>query len=188
MKNIIIAGVGGQGLVLATKIISDAAFKAGLDVKTNDVVGLSQRGGKVWSSVKMGEKVHSPNILPGEGDIILGMEPLEAYRSSHLLKDDGIVIINTKEIYPTPSLLEEREYPHQEIEDLKDKYKVIEVDGPKEAKEAGNIKAVNTVLIGILASQLDIDTDIWEEVLKENVPKKAIEDNIRAFYRGYEIK
>lgn len=187
MKNIIIAGVGGQGLVLATKIISDVAFEAGYDVKTNDVVGLSQRGGKVWSSVRMGDKVHSPNILPGEGDIILGMEPLEAYRSAHLLKDSGTIIINTKEVYPTPSLLEQEDYPHEEIENLKKEFKVIEVDGPKEAKEAGNIKAVNTVLIGILAGQLDIDKDIWLKVLKENVPAKAVEDNIRAFNRGYEI-
>ncbi len=79
MKSIIIAGVGGQGLVLATRIISEAAFLSGLDVKTNDVVGLSQRGGTVWGSIKMGEKVHSPNILPREADIILGMEPMEPY-------------------------------------------------------------------------------------------------------------
>ena len=188
MKNIIIAGVGGQGLVLATKIISDVAFKAGLDVKTNDVVGLSQRGGKVWSSVKMGEKVDSPNVLPGEGDIILGMEPLEAYRSAHLLRANATIIINTKEVYPTPSLLEQREYPHKEIQELKDKYNVIEVDGPDIAKKSGNIKAVNTVLIGILAGQLDIDKSIWEEVLRDNVPEKAIDDNIRAFNEGYKIK
>lgn len=188
MKNIIIAGVGGQGLVLATKIISDVAYRAGLDVKTNDVVGLSQRGGRVWSSVKMGERVNSPNVLPGEGDIILGMEPLEAYRSAHLLREGGTIIINTKEVYPTPALLEERDYPHEEIEKLKSSYRVIEVDGPLEAREAGNIKAVNTVLIGILASQLDLDRSIWEEVLRESVPAKAIEDNIRAFDRGYNIK
>lgn len=188
MKNIIIAGIGGQGLVLATKIISDVGFKAGYDVKTNDVVGLSQRGGKVWSSIKMGEKVYSPNVLNKEGDIILGMEPLEAYRSAHLLKDGGTIIVNTKEVYPTPSLLEQREYPHDEIGKLKEQYRVIEVDGPDLAKKAGNIKAVNTVLIGILASQLDIDKSIWEEVLKDNVPTKAIDDNIRAFNMGYEGK
>lgn len=188
MINIIIAGVGGQGLVLASKILSEVAFKAGYDVKTNDVVGLSQRGGKVWSSVKFGEKVHSPNILPGEGDIIMGMEPLEAYRSSHLLKKNGTIIINTKEVYPNPAILEKREYPNKEIEDLKNKYKLIEVNGLEEAREAGNIKAVNTVLIGMVAKVMDkIDIETWEEVLKENVPSKAIEDNIRAFHRGYEL-
>ncbi len=188
MANIIVAGVGGQGLVLATKIISDAAFKAGLDVKTNDVVGLSQRGGMVSGTVRMGERVNSPNIAKGEGDIILGMEPLEAYRHSNFLKDQGVIIMNMKEVYPTPVLLEQEEYPFEEIEALKDKHEVIEIDGIEEAKAAGNIKAANTVLIGVLAQYLDIDTEIWEEVLKESVPPKAIEDNIRAFYRGYEYK
>ncbi len=188
MINIIIAGVGGQGLVLASKILSETAFRAGYEVKTNDVVGLSQRGGKVWSSVKFGEKVHSPNVLPGKGDIIMGMEPLEAYRSAHLLKDNGTIIINTKEVYPNPAILEKREYPHEEIENLKDKYNIIKVDGLEEAREAGNIKAVNTVLIGMVAKVLgNIDIEIWEEVLKENVPEKAIDDNLKAFHRGYEL-
>lgn len=188
MANIIIAGVGGQGLVMATKIISDAAFKHGLDVKTNDVVGLSQRGGMVSGTVKIGEKIHSPNIMEGQGDIILGMEPLEAYRHSHLLKDGGIIIMNMKEVYPTPVLLEKEEYPFKEIKNLKNKHRLIEIDGVEEAKLAGNIKAANTVLIGVLAQFLDIPTDTWEKVLEENVPNKAIEDNIQAFYRGYEYK
>ncbi len=185
--NIIIAGVGGQGLVLATKIISEAAFKAGLDVKTNDVVGLSQRGGMVWGSIKMGDKVYSPNILPGEGDILLGMEPLEAYRWSYLMKEKGTIILNEKEVYPTPALLEKEEYPKKEIEDLEKSFNIIKVDAMKEAKEAGNIKAANTVLIGILAKLLSIPTYIWEEVLKENVPSKAVDVNIKAFHRGYSI-
>ncbi len=187
MKNIIIAGVGGQGLVLATSIIAEAAFRSGLDVKTNDVVGLSQRGGKVSGSVRMGDKVYSPNIGPKEGDIILGMEPLEAYRFRDDLRDDGVIIMNTKKVYPTPVLLEKEVYPDQEIEELKDKYRLIELDGVEEAKEAGNIKAANTVLIGVLAKQLDIDLEVWEEVLRDFVPAKAVEDNIRAFHRGYKL-
>jgi len=98
--SIIIAGVGGQGLVLATRILSEAAFSQGLDVKTNDVVGLSQRGGTVWGSVKMGEKIYSPNILPKEADIILGMEPLEALRWSHVLKEPKLLETSKP---PTPS-------------------------------------------------------------------------------------
>ncbi|MCF6460404.1 pyruvate ferredoxin oxidoreductase [Clostridium sp. Cult3] len=187
MRNIIIAGVGGQGLVLATKIISEAAFRAGLDVKTNDVVGLSQRGGMVWGSIKMGKKVYSPNILPGEGDILLGMEPLEAYRWSYQMKEGGTIILNEKEVYPTPALLEQEEYPYEEIENLKDKFHIIKVDAMEEAKMAGNIKAANTVLIGMLAKELSIDVDIWKEVLKENVPSKAVDVNIVAFHRGYDI-
>lgn len=184
-KNIMLAGVGGQGLVLATKIISEAAFKAGFDVKTNDVIGLSQRGGMVWGSVRIGEKVYSPNIPPKEGDILIGLEPLEAYRWSHLLKDGGYIILNTKEVYPTPVLLEQEEYPNEEIDKLEEKYKIVKIDAREEAKKAGNIKAANLILIGMLAKLLDISTDVWEETIRENVPPKAIEANINAFYRGY---
>jgi len=185
IKNIILAGVGGQGLVLATRLIVEVAFRAGFDVKTNDVIGLSQRGGRVWGSVRFGEKIYSPNIPPKEGDILLGLEPLEAYRWSHLMKDGGYIILNEKEDYPTPVLLELEKYPAEEIEVMKDNYKVINVDAVEEAKKAGNIKAANTVILGIMARYLDIDTKIWEEVIRENVPEKAIEANINAFYRGY---
>ncbi|NLY77232.1 MAG: indolepyruvate oxidoreductase subunit beta [Tissierellia bacterium] len=184
-KNIILAGVGGQGLVLATKIISETAFRAGLEVKTNDVIGLSQRGGMVWGSVRMGEKVYSPNIPAKEGDILVGLEPLEAFRWSHLMKDGGHIILNTKEVYPTPVLLEEVDYPHEEIEGLENRYKVVKINAREEAKEAGNIKAANTVLIGMLAKLLTIPNSIWEETIRDNVPPKAIDVNIQAFYRGY---
>ena len=186
VKSIIIAGVGGQGLVLATRIVSEAAFKAGLDVKTNDVVGLSQRGGTVWGTVKMAETVHSPNILPGEADIILGMEPLEALRWTHALKEGGLIILNTTRVYPTPVLLEKEVYPEEEIEKLKEKFQVIEIDAQKEAKASGNSKAANTIILGVLSSFLQIDDEVWYEVLKENVPPKAVEENLVAFRRGKE--
>ena len=186
LRSIIIAGVGGQGLVLATRIISEAAFKAGMDVKTNDVVGLSQRGGTVWGTVKMAETVHSPNILPGEADIVLGMEPLEALRWSHGLKEGGLVILNTNRVYPTPVLLEKAEYPEEEIEKLKEKFRVIEIDAQAEAKASGNIRAANTIILGVLSNFLEIEDTIWLEVLKENVPAKAVEENLVAFRRGKE--
>lgn len=186
MRSIIIAGVGGQGLVLATRIISEAAFLSGMDVKTNDVVGLSQRGGTVWGSIKMGEKVYSPNILPREADIILGMEPLEALRWSHNLKDGGTVILNTNRVYPTPVLLEKEEYPEEEIEALKERFNVIEIDAQVEAKASGNIRAANTILIGLLSKYLDISDEVWYEALKGFVPSKAVEENLVAFRRGKE--
>ncbi len=186
MKSIIIAGVGGQGLVLATRIISEAAFLSGLDVKTNDVVGLSQRGGTVWGSIKMGEKVYSPNILPQEADIILGMEPLEALRWSHTLKEGGTVILNTNRVYPTPVLLEKEVYPEEEIEELKQRFNVIEIDAQVEAKASGNIRAANTILIGLLSKFLNISDDVWKEALTGFVPAKAVEENLVAFRRGKE--
>ena len=182
--SIIIAGVGGQGLVLATRILSEAAFSQGLDVKTNDVVGLSQRGGTVWGSVKMGEKIYSPNILPKEADIILGMEPLEALRWSHILKDGGKIILNTNRVYPTPVLLEKEPYPEEAIEGLKEKFEVIEIDAQKEAEASGNIKTANTILLGLVSKYLPIEDQVFEEVLKAHVPPKAVEENLTAFYRG----
>ncbi|MBW8382435.1 MAG: indolepyruvate oxidoreductase subunit beta [Youngiibacter sp.] len=184
---IIIAGVGGQGLVLATRMIAEAAFKAGMDVKTNDVVGLSQRGGSVWGTVKIGEKIDSPNILPGEGDILIGMEPLEALRWSGSMKEGGIIVLNENRVYPTPVLLEQAEYPEAEFGELKGRFKVISTDAREAAREAGNIKAANSVMLGILAELIDIPEDVFIEVIREHVPKSAVEENIAAFRKGIEI-
>ncbi|MBP1919747.1 indolepyruvate oxidoreductase subunit beta [Youngiibacter multivorans] len=184
---IIIAGVGGQGLVLATRMIAEAAFKAGMDVKTNDVVGLSQRGGSVWGTVKIGEKIDSPNILPGEGDILIGMEPLEALRWSGSMKEGGIIVLNENRVYPTPVLLEQAEYPEVQFEELKKRFTVISTDAREAAREAGNIKAANSVMLGILAGMIEMPEDAFIEVIKEHVPKSAVEENIAAFRKGIEI-
>jgi indolepyruvate ferredoxin oxidoreductase beta subunit len=184
---IIIAGVGGQGLVLATRMIAEAAFKAGMDVKTNDVVGLSQRGGSVWGTVKIGEKIDSPNILPGTGDILIGMEPLEALRWSGAMREGGIIVLNENRVYPTPVLLEQAEYPEKEFGDLKKRFKVISTDAREAAREAGNIKAANSVMLGILAGIIEMPEDAFIEVIREHVPKSAVEENIAAFRKGIEI-
>lgn len=184
---IIIAGVGGQGLVLATRMIAEAAFKAGMDVKTNDVVGLSQRGGSVWGTVKIGEKIDSPNILPGTGDILIGMEPLEALRWSGAMREGGIIVLNENRVYPTPVLLEQAEYPEEEFGELKKRFTVISTDAREAAREAGNIKAANSVMLGILAGIIEMPEDVFIEVIKEHVPKSAVEENIAAFRKGIEI-
>ncbi|MBN2899775.1 MAG: indolepyruvate oxidoreductase subunit beta [Clostridia bacterium] len=184
-KNIILAGVGGQGLVLTTKIICEAAFKAGFDVKSNDVVGLSQRGGKVWGSVRIGEKVYSPNILPKSADILLGMEPLEAYRWSGSLKEGGIAIVNTKTIAPVPVMFEEAPYPEDWLEVMEQKYQVITMNAVEEGVKLGSSKVANTFLLGILAKRLAFDTKFWLEAIEENVPAKFLDMNKRAFEIGY---
>lgn len=183
-KNIMVAGVGGQGIVLMTGIISQAAARDGYDVKTNDVVGLAQRGGMVWGSVRIGGKIYSPNIPVGEGDILLGMEPLEAYRWSHLMSENSTMVINKKRNYPTPVLLEKEEYPEKDIKKLKEKFNIITLDVEKEAKSVGNIKVANTVMIGVLSKYLHIRTETWKNILKENVPAKAIDENLKAFEIG----
>lgn len=187
VTNILIMGVGGQGLVLATNITAQVAANAGNQVKTNDVIGLSQRGGMVWGSIRYGQEVHSVNVPIGQGDVLLGMEPLEALRGSRLLKEGATIILNTKKVYPSPVFLEQAEYPDQEIADLEKKFKVIYVDADKEAKESGNVKTANIVQLGILAGVLDIDHDIWLDTIVSSVPEKAIEANRKAFQRGLEI-
>ncbi len=183
--NILLGGVGGQGLVLTTDIICKAALKEGYDLKSNDVIGLAQRGGMVWGSVRFGEKVHSPNIPVGKTDFMLGLEPLEAQRWKHLLNEKSIVIVNSKEVHPTPSLLEKVEYPTDQIKEFYESYEHYVSDFSNDAKKLGNRKAANTILIGIMARFLPISVETWKKTLEENVPPKAIEVNMKAFDFGY---
>lgn len=186
--NIILAAVGGQGLVLTTNIICVAAFKAGYDVKSNDVVGLSQRGGKVWGSVRIGDKVYSPNIPPGSGDYLLGMEPLEGYRLRGALKKEGTAILNTKTIAPVPVMFEDEPYPMELFEYFEENHTLIKFDATEEGIKLGSDKVANTFLLGILASQLDISLKCWKEAIVENVPRKFVDMNIKAFEIGYNFE
>lgn len=183
--NIMLGGVGGQGLILMTKTICQAALKDGFDVKSNDVVGLSQRGGMVWGNVRIGEKIFSPNIIPGEGDILLAMEPLEALRWSSVLKEEGTIILNAKRFYPTLVQQEKYQYPEDEIESLKSKFNVIEINAFDEALKLGKKQVSNVILLGILAKHLDIKVDTWQKTVKNNVPEKFIDMNMEAFDLGY---
>ena len=189
-KNILLSGMGGQGLVLMTDIICEAALKAGYEVKSNDVVGLSQRGGMVWGNVRIGDKIHSPNIREGHGDYLLAMEPLEGLRWHHMLKDEGIIILNEKHINPVLVQQEVEDYPSEAIEALKDDYEILSIDAAKEAVKIGNEKIANVILIGLLAKallsdELMIEEDVWKESIKDFVPKKAIELNYKAFDLGF---
>ncbi|SET71411.1 indolepyruvate ferredoxin oxidoreductase beta subunit [Natronincola peptidivorans] len=183
--NIMLGGVGGQGLILMTRIICQAALKDGFDVKSNDVVGLSQRGGMVWGNVRIGKKIYSPNVPPGEGDILLAMEPLEALRWSGILKDEAKIILNTKRFYPTMVQQEKFEYPEKEIEELNSKYKVIEINAFEEAKKIGKKQVSNVILLGILSKHLNIKVNTWKDTIKDNVPYKSIALNMEAFDFGY---
>lgn len=193
--NIFIGGVGGQGLVLMTKILSEAFVSLDFDVKTNDVVGLSQRGGKIWGTVKFGEKIYSPNILPSNADYLIGLEPLEAYRWINHLKPNGICIINNSKIYPSMVAMEKFEYPTNIEELFSEKYTLISLDATAQAVSLGNSKVSNAVILGLLCKSLDekyghlIKSATFYDALKssliENAPKKAVELNIKAFEYGY---
>ncbi len=184
-KNIMIVGVGGQGTLLASRILGNAVIKMGYDVKVSEVHGMSQRGGSVVTYVKFGDKVYSPIIDKGEADIILAFELLEAYRALPYLKAGGRLIANGQKINPMPVITGVAEYPENIKEKLSEKVNTTFCDALSLAKEAGSIKAVNVVLIGIMAKSTDIPYDIWKQVIKETVPAKFLEINEKAFDLGY---
>lgn len=192
-KNIMLGGVGGQGLVMTTAIISEAAFRAGFDVKTNDVIGLSQRGGKVWGSVRYGEEVFSPNIMPGQADVLLALEPLEGLRWSGMVKAGGVVLLNTSRIPPVPVIAEKAAYPEDiDVRIAGDGEQAVEVravNALEEARGLGNVRVVNTVTIGMLSVVLeDIPVDCWHQAIEASVPEKTLALNLKAFELGRKIR
>ncbi len=184
-KNIMIVGVGGQGTLLASRILGNAVINMGYDVKVSEVHGMSQRGGSVVTYVKFGEKVHSPIIDCGEADIILAFELLEAYRALPFLKNGGQLIVNNQCINPMPVITGSAEYPQNITDKLSEKVTTTVVDALKLAKDAGSIKAVNVVLIGLMAKNTDIPYEVWKKSVTETVPEKFLEVNLRAFDLGY---
>ena len=186
-KNIMIVGVGGQGTLLASRILGNVAISEGFDVKVSEVHGMSQRGGSVVTYVKYGERVYSPIIDQGDADIILAFELLEAYRSLPYLKKGGKIIVNAQEIDPMPVITGAMEYPENIADKLGNMVDTTVVDALTAAKEAGNIKAVNVVLIGVLAKTMDIPYEKWIETIKTTVPPKFLDINLKAFEMGYNL-
>lgn len=185
--NIMIVGVGGQGTLLASRILGNTVINEGFDVKVSEVHGMSQRGGSVVTYVKYGEEVFSPVIDKGQADIILAFEKLEALRAMPYLKKGGKMIVNVQEIDPMPVITGAAKYPENIIEKLKENIDVKDVDALSLAIQAGNPKAVNVVLIGVMAKSTDIPYEKWMEALKSTVPEKFLEVNVKAFDLGYNL-
>ena len=187
--SIIIVGVGGQGTLLASKFLGNAAMLSGRDVKVSEVHGMSPRGGSVVTSVKIGEKVYSPVIDRGEADFMLSFELCEAARWLSFVKEGGTVITSTQEIMPMSVILGQTEYPGNLLTALSSSNtKLLTLDALKIAGECGSIKSVNIVLCGVLAGLLsDIPEELWLRALKATVPEKFYEVNEKAFLRGMEL-
>ncbi|MBO5409859.1 MAG: indolepyruvate oxidoreductase subunit beta [Clostridia bacterium] len=187
-KSIMIVGVGGQGTLLASRILGSALLDCGYDVKVSEVHGMSQRGGSVVTYVRCGEEVASPIIEKGEADIILAFEQLEAARWLSFLKPDGKIIVNTQTIDPMPVVIGTTEYPDGVIDAVKAAGADVQaIDALALAVEAGTAKAVNVVLIGAMAKSMPLDKEIWIKALKESVPAKFLELNLKAFDLGYNM-
>ncbi len=186
VKSIIIVGVGGQGTLLASRIMGDALVQKGYDVKVSEVHGMSQRGGSVITYVRYGDEVNSPVIENGEADIILAFEELEAARYLPFLKPGGTVITSTQQIDPMPVITGAAEYPQEVILAIESLgITVRRLDALSLAKQAGSVRAVNVVLIGALAKDMDIEKEVWLSALEKCVPEKFLELNQKAFELGY---
>lgn len=184
-KSILLAGVGGQGILRASDILCLAFMATGLDVKKSEVHGMAQRGGCVTSHVRYGEKVYSPIAKKGDVDILLSFEKLETLRYLDYLKLDGVVIINEEEIYPPSVNLGDATYPINIVEQISKYFKRIKcINAVGIARRAGNARAVNTALLGALSNELKIADEVWNRVLQESFPQKGLKANLQAFNLG----
>ena len=188
-KNVMIVGVGGQGSLLASKLLGRLLLTKGYDIKVSEVHGMSQRGGSVVTYVRYGDKVYSPIIDKGEADFIVSFELLEAARWTEYLKDGGKIIANTQQINPMPVITGAAKYPEALADKMKGKGIDLDAfDALKLAEEAGSSKAVNIVLMGRLSNYFDASVEEWMKAIEESVPEKFLEMNKKAFALGRESK
>ncbi|MBQ9949925.1 MAG: indolepyruvate oxidoreductase subunit beta [Clostridia bacterium] len=189
MYNIVIVGVGGQGTLLASKILGQLALENGYDVRVSEVHGMSQRGGSVVTYVRISndEPLYSAIVEQEQADVVLAFENLEALRALPYLKGGGKMIVNTQEILPMPVITGAAEYPENCLERLQNSCDTIVLDATGIAQECGTYRAANVVLMGVLAKQLPFSRDAWLKVIESNVKPQFIQVNKDAFMRGYEL-
>ncbi len=183
--NVLIVGVGGQGVLLASQILSNVALQSGLDVKKSEVHGMAQRGGVVSSHIRFGKKVYSPLIPNGKADVILAFEKAEALRWAHELKSGGSMIVNNHKLIPPIAVDPKYVYPDDSLDQLKEKVEHLNVVNAADvAEKLGNPRLANTVLLGALSKTQDIKEETWREVISRRVPKGTTEANLKAFAAG----
>lgn len=188
MKNILIVGVGGQGALLVSTIIAEAAIRSGLDVRTNEVHGMAQRGGSVLAQVRYGEKVHSPLVWEGTADVIIALEEAEALRHAHFLKEGGLAVVSTQRIIPVTVSSGKAKYPADIEERLARAFpRLVLVDALGVAHGEGNAKAANVVTLGAAARGMPELAAQWAAALEACVPEKHRDLNTRAFTAGGKI-
>ena len=187
-KSIMIVGVGGQGSLLASRLLGNVLLGQGFDVKVSEVHGMSQRGGSVVTYVKYGDEVYSPVIEKGEADVIIAFEQLEAARWVSYLKNGGHLIVSTQKSNPMPVITGSASYPEDILGKLKNlKVDVIPVDALGLAEQAGSPKVSNVVLMGVLSTKMGFDDKLWQDAIEQCVPTKFLELNKKAFELGKNI-
>lgn len=183
-KNLMIVGVGGQGTLLASRLLGSVVLSAGYDVKVSEVHGMSQRGGTVVTYVRYGDRVYSPVVEQGDADFILAFELLEAARFLPYLKKDGLLITNTQQIAPMPVVTGQMAYPEHLVEKLEAQANLLKVDALSLAKEAGNPKSLNIVMMGLLSTRMPFSEEEWLSALCTVVKPQHLSVNEAAFLSG----
>ena len=184
--DLVIVGVGGQGTLLASKILGHLAMAEGQVVKVSEVHGMSQRGGSVITHVRVGEEVHAPLVSEGCADFLVSFEALEAARAASFLKPEGVAVVNVQRILPMPVITGAMAYPENPLNEIKNA-KLETADAFAIALEAGNAKAVNLVLLGMLSKYLPFPVEAWKEAITACVPLKTLSVNLAAFEKGRSV-
>lgn len=184
IKSILLVGVGGQGTILASKLLTLGLMEAGYDVKMSEIHGMSQRGGSVSSQVRYGDKVESPVIELGGADILVSFEKMEALRWLKYLKKDGKVVVNDFEINSMPILSGRVDYPTEILEELSSKVQTTVIDAAKQATELGNPKVMNVILLGTTIKAMGLEDINWEKIIRDNVKPQFVELNLKAIEVG----
>ncbi|MDY5023199.1 MAG: indolepyruvate oxidoreductase subunit beta [Blautia sp.] len=185
-KSILLVGVGGQGTILASKILTTGLMEAGYDVKMSEIHGMSQRGGSVSSQVRYGEKVMSPVIEKGKADIVVAFEKMEALRALDYLKEDGTLVVNNEEIPSMSVITGDEVYPDDVLEEIQKHASAKVVDATALARELGNEKAANIILLGTIIKSMGLEEIDWDAILEANIKPKFIELNKKALKAGME--
>lgn len=187
-KSILLVGVGGQGTILASKLLTLGLMEEGYDVKMSEIHGMSQRGGSVSSQVRYGEKVWSPVIEKGSTDMIVSFEKMEALRWLEYLKKDGKVVVNNHEMMPMPVIMGKADYSPDIIKEMQDNCKdVTVVNATEEAVKLGNGKVMNIILLGTIIKAMKLDNIDWDRIVRENVKPAFVEDNLKAIKVGMDL-
>jgi indolepyruvate ferredoxin oxidoreductase beta subunit len=186
--NILFCGVGGQGILLASEVTAYSLLAAGMEVRKSEVHGMAQRGGSVTAHLRYGGKVYSPLITPGEADIVVAFEMMEAVRYLPYMHSDSKVIVNTHKIYPPAVATGKMAYPENVLDELTGRdIHVKELNAFDIASSVGEVRAVNIVMVGVLSTYLPVDEQVYVDVMHERIPERFREVNIRAFREGRKI-
>jgi indolepyruvate ferredoxin oxidoreductase, beta subunit len=189
MKSVIFCGVGGQGVILASKVLMDVAMNAGFDVRESEVHGMAQRGGSVECAVRFGSKVYSPLVAKGDADFVVSFELLESLRKLEYLKNEGMLIVNKLQIDPTPVINGDMTYPADIEQWISSQLKSARfIDTAEPLKVIGNARALNILMLGVLSHYLDFTVEQWHNAIRAQVKDRFVDVNILAFNTGRDLK